>query len=142
MAHDDEKDREVQRLEASRSEHDQQTEDLEASSEEKQVFLDQGRSLAVSRDGAHQVVEFRAASGQLELRVKLTEEGPVLVLEGVKVQVHTTDSFDIKCRELNIEATESTVIASKGELKIKADGELDIDSPEDVRIRGKVIWLN
>jgi hypothetical protein len=133
MAHDDDDDRETQRLaEAAETE----------SAEEKRVYLDQGRSLAVSREGAHQVVDIRAASGQLELRVKLTEEGPVLVLEGVKVQVHAAESFDIKCREFNIEATESTVIASKGELKIKADGELDIDSPEDIHIRGKVIWLN
>jgi|RhiMetdeSRZDD1v2_1073273.scaffolds.fasta_scaffold961962_2 hypothetical protein len=110
--------------------------------EEKQVYLDQGRSLAVARDGAHQVVEFRAPSGQLELRVKLTEEGPVVVLESVKLELNAAESLDIKCRNLNIEASGETVIASKGEMKIKANGELDIDSPEDIRIRGKMIWLN
>jgi hypothetical protein len=110
--------------------------------EEKRVYLDQGRSLTVARDGAHQIVEFRAPSGQLELRVKLGEEGPVLVLEGVKLEVNAAESLDIKVRDFNIEATGSTTITSKGELKIRSDGELDIDSPEDIRIRGKMIWLN
>ena len=131
MAHDDEK----EKLAVREGETHEQ-------GEEKRVYLDQGRTLAVARDGAHQVVEFRAASGQLELRVKLTEEGPVLLLEGVKVEVHSTESLDIKCKDLNIETTDSTVISTKGELKIKSEGELEIDSPEDVRIRGKMIWLN
>jgi len=110
--------------------------------EEKKVFLDLGRSLAVNRDGAHQVVELRDASGQLELRVKLTAEGPVLVLDGVKVQVNSAESFSVKCKEFNVEASESTVIASKGELKITSEGEMDLNSPEDIRVRGKIIWLN
>jgi len=130
MAHDDKEHLEVRPAETTET------------AEEKQVYLDQGRTLAVSREGAHQVVDIRAASGQLELRVKLTEEGPVLVLEGVKVQVHTTESFEVKCREFNVEATESTVIASKGELKITSDGEMTLDSPDEVVVRGKMIRLN
>jgi hypothetical protein len=110
--------------------------------DEKKLFLDQGRSVAVNRDGAHQVVEFRDASGTLELRVKLTEEGPVLVMEGMKVQVNATESFSVKTKNFNVEAEGETVIATKGELKIHADGEIAIDSPEDLRIRGKIIYLN
>ena len=115
---------------------EQQTED------EKKLFLDQGRSVAINRDGAHQVVEFRDASGTLELRVKLTEEGPVLVMEGMKVQVNATESFSVKTKDFHVEAEGETVISSKGEMKIHADGEMSIDSPEDLRIRGKIIYLN
>src|SRR5205814_2039624 len=112
--------------------------------DEKKLFLDQGRSVAVAqdRDGAHQIVEFRDAGGQLELRVKLTEEGPVLVMEGMKVQVNATESFSVKCKDFNVEAEGETIIASKGELKIKSDGEMNLSSPEDIRVRGKIIWLN
>ena len=110
--------------------------------DEKKLFLDQGRSVAVNRDGAHQVVEFRDASGTLELRVKLTEEGPVLVMEGMKVQVNATESFHVKTKDFHVEAEGETIIATKGELKIHSDGEMKIDSPEDLRIRGKIIYLN
>lgn len=114
----------------------------EGREDEKKLFLDQGRSVAVNRDGAHQVVEFRDAGGQLELRVKLTEEGPVLVMEGMKVQVNATESFSVKCKEFNVEAEGETIIATKGELKIRSDGEMNIDSPDDIRVRGKIIYLN
>jgi hypothetical protein len=117
-------------------------EEVESESDEKKLYLDAGRSVAVNRDGTHQVVEFRDASGTLELRVKLTEEGPVLVMEGMKVQVNATESFTVKTKDFNIEAEGETVISTKGELKIHADGEINLDSPEDVRIRGKIIYLN
>jgi hypothetical protein len=117
----------------------QQTEEQH---DEKKLFLDQGRSVAINRDGAHQVVEFRDASGTLELRVKLTEEGPVLVMEGMKVQVNATESFSVKTKDFHVEAEGETVIATKGELKIHSDGEMSIDSPEDLRIRGKIIYIN
>lgn len=116
--------------------------EVESESDEKKLYLDAGRSVAVNRDGTHQVVEFRDASGTLELRVKLTEEGPVLVMEGMKVQVNATESFTVKTKDFNIEAEGETVISTKGELKIHADGEINLDSPEDVRIRGKIIYLN
>ena len=118
--------------------HEQQTHE----EDEKKLFLDQGRSVAINRDGAHQVVEFRDASGTLELRVKLTEEGPVLVMEGMKVQVNATESFSVKTKDFHVEAEGETIIASKGEMKIHSDGEMSIDSPEDLRIRGKIIYLN
>jgi hypothetical protein len=120
----------------------QQGEELEAREDEKKLFLDQGRSVAVGREGAHQVVEFRDAGGQLELRVKLTEEGPVLVMEGMKVQVNAAESFSVKCKDFNVEAEGETLIASKGELRITSEGEMNLDSPDDIRVRGKIIWLN
>ena len=125
-----------------RTELGEKLEETLGENDEKKLFLDQGRSVAVNRDGAHQVVEFRDAGGQLELRVKLTEEGPVLVMEGMKVQVNATESFSVKCKEFNVEAEGETIIATKGELKIRSDGEMNIDSPEDIRVRGKIIYLN
>jgi hypothetical protein len=130
---DDEKRREELKVEQQQQQHED---------DEKKLFLDQGRSVAINRDGTHQVVEFRDASGTLELRVKLTEEGPVLIMEGMKVQVNATESFTVKTKDFKVEAEGETLIASKGELKIHSDGEMNIDSPEDLRIRGKIIYLN
>jgi len=116
--------------------------ETESAGEERTLYLDEGRKLQVGRDGNTQVVEIRAASGQVELRVKLTDEGPVLQMEAVKVAVTTEESFSIKCKTFEVESSQDTIIQTGGELKIKSEGELDIDSPEDVRIRGKIIWLN
>ena len=116
--------------------------ETEGAEEQRTLYLDEGRKLQVGRDGNQQVVEIRAASGQVELRVKLTDEGPVLQMEAVKVAVTTEESFSIKCKTFEVESSQDTIIQTGGELKIKSEGELDIDSPEDIRIRGKIIWLN
>jgi len=117
-------------------------EEREEEGDEREVYLDQGRTLKVSRDGVDQVVEVRAASGLLELRVRLTDEGPVLQVEAVKVALTAEDSVAIKCKTFEVEASGDTIIQSGGELKLKAEGEIEVESPEDVRVRGKIIWLN
>jgi hypothetical protein len=109
---------------------------------DRELYLDEGRTLKVSRAAGEQVVEVRAASGQLELRVRLTDQGPVLQMEAVKLALTAEESVAIKCKTFEVEASGDTVIQSGGELKIKSDGEMEVESPEDVRIRGKIIWLN
>ncbi|HPH69903.1 MAG TPA: hypothetical protein PLF40_29330 [Kofleriaceae bacterium] len=116
--------------------------ETETVTDERRMYLDGGRQVAVVEHAGQQAVEIRAASGQLELRIKLTAEGPVLSLDGVKVEMNAAESLQIKCKDFKVEATESTTIESKGELKIKSDGEMELDSPSDVRIKGKKIWLN
>jgi hypothetical protein len=116
--------------------------DTELGSEERRMFLDGGRQVAVVEHAGQQAVEIRAASGQLELRIKLTADGPVLSLDGVKVEMNATESLQIKCKDFSLQATDSTIIESKGELKIKSDGDLELDSVADVRVRGSKIWLN
>ena len=109
---------------------------------DRELYLDEGRKLTVGRDGNEQVLEVRAASGQLELRVRLTEEGPVLQMEAVKVAITGEEQVAIKCKTFSVEASSDTVIQTGGELKIKSEGEIEVESPQDVRIRGKIIWLN
>jgi hypothetical protein len=117
-------------------------EGLELDSSERRIHLDDGRQLAVVEHAGSQTVEIRAASGQLELRIKLTAEGPVLSLDGVKVEMNAAESLQIKCKDFKVESTGTTTIESQGELKIKSDGALDIDSNDDVRVKGKKIFLN
>ncbi len=66
-------------------------EQTETTSDERRMFLDGGRQVAVVEHAGPQAVENRAASGQLELRIKLTAEGPVLSLDGVKVELNAAE---------------------------------------------------
>jgi hypothetical protein len=110
--------------------------------QERRMFLDGGRQVAVVEHAGTQAVEIRAASGQLELRIKLTAEGPVLTLDGVKVEMNAAESLQIKCKDFKVESTGTTTIESAGDLKIKSDGSLDIDSTDDIRVKGNKIYLN
>jgi hypothetical protein len=118
---------------------EEQTEEQEP---EREVYLGRGRSLAISSEGLDDVVEIRAASGMVELRVKLTEEGPVLSLEGVKLSVSAAEDVEVKCRRFTVAAEEAVKIESEGELDVHSEGEMRIESTEDLRARGKKIHLN
>ena len=111
--------------------------------EEQRHYVSHGRTLTIGSDGANKVLDIRAASGELELRVKLTETGPVLHLEGVRLELTAAEDIGIKCKNFSVDATESLEMNSKQELKITSTGEMTVESREhDVRVRGKIIWLN
>lgn len=114
----------------------------EEASDERTVYLRDGRSLEIHDEGADQVVEIRAASGHMELKVRLTEEGPVLSLEGVRLSVRAAEAIDMSCKTFKVSAEESVELASKGELRVKAEKDLAVDSAADVRVNGKMIYLN
>lgn len=110
--------------------------------EERSVYLQHGRTLAVSAAGTTEVIEIRAAGGQVELRIRMTEDGPVLQLDGVKLAVNAAESIQMQCKTFSVQASESVEIASKGGVAVKAEAEMDIESTKDVRVRGDKIFLN
>ena len=113
-------------------------EDLEELTEEtsdrREIYLREGRTLSVEQSGADELVEVRSSSGQVELRIRLTEEGPVLQMESARLQLKASESVEIESKRVEIKATETVQIASKDEVKVDAEG--------DVRVNGKTIWLN
>jgi hypothetical protein len=88
----------------------------------RELSLHGGRTLVV-RD---RLVELRTESGMLELRIRLTEQGPVLQIEAVKLQLKATESVEIESKRLAIKTEHDTTIEATGE----------------VRVVGKMIHLN
>jgi phage gp45-like len=82
------------------------------------VDLQYGRTLTVEPTDGADTVEIRAASGAVELRLKLTEDGVVLQLEGARISLKAEHSIDLECTTLNLSA----------------------DS--DIRIRGARVFIN
>lgn len=109
---------------------------------ERSVYLAHGRTLTVASEGTDELIEIRASSGQMEVRIRMTEDGPVLQLEGVKLAVKAAEAIDLECKTFKVAATESVEIASKGEMNVNAEGEMKIESAKDVRVVGDKIWLN
>jgi hypothetical protein len=116
-------------------------EESEASAEEKRIYLRRGRTAVVSAEGIDEVLEIRSDGGAVELRIKLTEAGPVLQVEGVKLDIKAAEEISLESKKLSVAADE-VAIASRGDLLLTSEGEMDIKSPQDVRVRGKIIWLN
>jgi hypothetical protein len=64
------------------------------------------------------VLELRDASGTLELRLKLTEDGVVLQVEGTRISLKAEQSIDLESKSINL----------------IADG--------DIRVRGERVYIN
>jgi hypothetical protein len=110
----------------------EETESTEPTTEERELYLRDGRKLVVADND--QLVEIRSASGMLELRIKLTEEGPVLQMESIRMQLKATESVEIAAKRVDIIATD---------VDIKAEQSIDVVAEnDDVRVIGKKIHLN
>jgi len=102
--------------------------------DEREVYLREGRKLVIGEQGGNQLVEIRNESGMLELRIVLTEQGPVLQMESARLQLKASEAVEIESKRVEIRATETVQVTSKDEVKVDAEG--------DVRVNGKTIWLN
>lgn len=114
----------------------------EETSEGREVYLQGGRTLRVASQGSEELVEIRAASGQLELRIRLTEQGPVLQMEAVRMQLRATEALELEARQVTVKAEDKLALASEGELRVESKGETKVEAEGDVRVVGKTIHLN
>lgn len=96
-------------------------------SDSREVYLREGRKLTVSQQGGEELVEIRGSSGMLEVRIRLTEHGPVLQMESARLQLKATEAVEVEAPALNVRTTEAINLETKGEVKVQAEGEVDID---------------
>jgi hypothetical protein len=96
----------------------------ETGEDNRELYLRDGRKVVVGE--GDQIVEIRSPSGMLELRIKLTEDGPVLQMESVKMELKATESVEIAAKRISLKAEES----------------IDVVAEDDIRVVGKKIHLN
>ena len=125
----------------SSSKRDTETVVEEATGDERELYLRHGKKLVISDAGQDQLVEIRDAAGTLELRIKLTQDGPVLQMDSVRLQLKASESVAIESPRVEIKGSEQLEL-SGGEVHVQGDNEVKVDSNGDVRVVGKMIWLN
>jgi hypothetical protein len=103
-------------------------------SEEREVYLRNGRRLIVSEQGGDQLVEIRGESGMVEVKILLTEQGPVLQMESVRLSLKASESVAIESKRVDIVATDALSLAS--------DQKIDVIAKGDVVMIGETINLN
>jgi uncharacterized protein (DUF2345 family) len=102
-------------------------------------YLKDGRTLTVENDDT---VEIRSAGGLLEVRIQLTDAGPVLQMESARLSLKGTESVEIASKRVDIVATEAVRVASGGTIEVTSAQDTKIDAEGEVRVEGKMIWLN
>ncbi|NJL60054.1 MAG: hypothetical protein HC887_10860 [Desulfobacteraceae bacterium] len=106
------------------------------------ILSDSGRTIAVYPDGDEEYLEVIEPSGQLSLKIRLTEDGPVMVLEGARLELKSAESVTLAAKRISINAEEEASVESKGSLKIASSDDMKIHSEEDVVVTGKILHLN
>jgi hypothetical protein len=88
------------------------------------LVLRDRRSVVVDDD--RDLVELRSPDGAVELRIRLTADGPVLQADAARLSLRATDTLALTARRITVRTGE----------------DLDIASDGDVRIAGATIYLN
>ena len=88
-------------------------EEVEAGQE---VYLRDGRKLVVSEQAGDQLVEIRNESGLVEVRILLTEQGPVLQMEAARLSLKATESVAIESKRIEIKSSEEMTLTAQGDL--------------------------
>ncbi len=83
-----------------------------------QAVLPSGRSVAVQADANGEFLEIRSPGGEIELRVALTADGPILRLSCARLELASSGEVAMNCRSF------------------------DLRTAEDIRLNGRKILLN
>jgi hypothetical protein len=110
-------------------------------SDERELYLRDGRKLVVSEQAGDQLVEIRNESGMLEVRIKLTEEGPVLQMESARLSLKAAEAVEIESKRVEIKGTEHVAVTGH-DVEVKGDNDVKVNADGEVRVVGKMIYLN
>jgi hypothetical protein len=118
--------------------HETGTEEV---TDEREVYLRDGRKLVVSEQGADQLVEIRNESGMLEVRIRLTEEGPVLQMESARLSLKATEVVEIESSRVSIKGTEKRELTG-GDVRVLGEKDAERKTEGEVHVVGTMIYLN
>ena len=108
----------------------------------KRIQLESGRQVLVHSYKKEELIEIVEPEGEVVMRVRLTDAGPVISFQGAHIELKSTETLSLESKKVIIKAEEEAVIESKGSLKIDSSNKLDIHSDSHIRITGKMIYLN
>jgi hypothetical protein len=119
---------------------------LERSEEEKSpkksLQLDSGRQVLVHSNEKEEILEIVERGGEVVMAVRLTDEGPIVSVQGARLELKSTESIALEAKKIRIKAQEEASIESEGKLKIESSKNMDVNSEDDIRVVGKMIHLN
>jgi hypothetical protein len=107
----------------------------------KKLQLDSGRYILIRSNEKEEFLEI-VDGGEVVVTVRLTDEGPVVTVQGAHLELKSTKTIALEAKEVKIKAEEEASIESMGRLKIDSSQKMDIHSEEDIRVIGKIIHLN
>lgn len=107
---------------------------------ERELMLRGGKKLVVGESGVDQYVEIRNESGMLEVRIVLTDSGPILKMESLKLSMKAAEEVTIDATKVSIRGDVINLDAKT--LSLGAEEDIVVDAKNEVRVVGRMIYLN
>ena len=95
-----------------------------------------GRRLETRPTADGDLVELHAPDGAIELRLRVTPEGPVLEVDAAALRLRARE-VAVDCERFALEASQGVAVRSGGELLQRAHGDATIQSRGEVRLHGE-----
>ena len=108
----------------------------------QQVQLDSGRQVVIHTNGNEELLEIVETGREVVLRVRLTDAGPVISVQGARLELKSTEILALESKKVKIKAEEELGVESKGGLTIDSLKEIGTHSDDEIRVMGKMIHLN
>jgi len=108
----------------------------------RQMQLDSGRQVVVHSNENEELLEIVEAEGDVMLKVRLTDEGPVISVHGARLEIKSTEALTLESKRVKIKAEEAVGVESKGGLKLESSQGIGIHSDDEIHVVGKMIHLN
>ena len=106
------------------------------------IELQHQRTLSITPSDDGDLVEIHAAGGQVELRIRLTPEGPVLQMESIRLSLKAAENVDVSCKNFEVRASEGFDVHSDGGMQLSGKADVKIDSAGNIIVKGEMIYLN
>ena len=110
--------------------------------EKIRMQLDSGRQILVHSSEKEELIEIAAPEGEIIMKVRMTDDGPVISVSGAHLELKSTETIALKAKQIKIQAEEDAVVKSKGSIEIDSSKKLAIHSNDDICVAGKIIHLN
>ena len=89
--------------------------------------LPSGRILRLPQGGRGELLEIRSPTGTVELTVRLTEDGPVLVFDAAKLDLRSIGDVQVACETFAVRAREGIEMHTQGEVRVRGDKDVHVD---------------
>ena len=105
-------------------------------------LLPSGRTVVVRAHEHDEEIEVRSAGGEVEVRIVLTEQGPILRLRGARLEIDSSDTVAVNCRQFEVNASHGVQLRTPGDVEVRSDAEIRLKSGGQTYIDGDYVNLN
>jgi len=110
--------------------------------EKIRMQLYSGRQILVHSSEKEELIEIAAPEGEIIMKVRMTDDGPVISVRGAHLELKSTETIALEAKKIKIKAKEKVVVESNGGLEIDSSKKMAIHSNDDICVAGKIIHLN